>query len=67
MASWRASWRKTHDPELAVSRILEQPWPEHDDIEPVFQEWLGAYREAIEVWTTLPTEAKLRLSEPTRR
>ncbi len=65
MASWRASWRQTHDPELAVSRVLEQPWPERDDVEQVFQEWLAAYREAIAVWTTLSTESKLRLSEPT--
>lgn len=67
IAYWRASWRRTNDPEAAVARVLGQPWPDHGDIVAAFEEWLTTYREAIRVWAQLPTEAQLRLNEPTQR
>ncbi len=67
MAYWRASWRRTNDPEAAVARVIAQPWPDHDDIVSAFEEWLTAYREAVRVWTQLPPEVQLRLIEPTQQ
>jgi len=67
MAYWRASWRRTNDPEAAVARVLGQPWPDHSDIVATFEEWLLAYREAIRLWGELPAEAQLRLNQPTQR
>lgn len=67
MAYWRASWRRTNDPEAAVARVIGQPWPDHADIVAAFEEWLEVYREALRVWAQLPVEAQLRLVEPTQR
>jgi hypothetical protein len=66
IASWRASWRRTHNPEDAVGRVLALPWPDQDDVEVAFTEWLAAYREAVEAWSQLSNEAQVRLVQPTR-
>lgn len=66
MAYWRASWRQTGDPDSAVARVLAQPWPDREDLESAFHDWLAAYHDAIDAWGLLPAEAQLRLAQPTR-
>ena len=67
MAYWRASWRRTNDPEAAIARVVGQPWPDQADIRAAFDEWVAAYRDALQAWGRLPAEARLRLNEPTQR
>lgn len=67
MAYWRASWRRTNDPEAAIAQVTAQPWPDRADIIEAFNEWLDVYREAVRLWTELPAEAQIRLNEPTQR
>jgi hypothetical protein len=66
MAFWRASWRQTHDPEAAVRQVLAQRWPARGEIERAFEAWLTAYRDAVDSWGMLPSEAQLRLEQPSR-
>ncbi|MDA0352312.1 MAG: hypothetical protein O3A10_08885 [Chloroflexi bacterium] len=66
MAYWRASWRQTHDPDAAVAKVLSQPWPDREDVERAFEDWLASYHAALEAWVQLSSEAQLRLVQPTR-
>jgi hypothetical protein len=66
IAYWRASWRQTRDPDAAVALVLDQPWPDRDDIERAFREWLHAYHAALDAWGLLSSESQLRLVQPTR-
>jgi len=65
IASWRANWQRTRDPDAAVAQVLNQPWPGQDDVERTFEEWLEAYHAAIEAWSALSGDAQLRVAPPT--
>ena len=66
MAFWRASWRRSTDPESAVTRVISQAWPDQAQIEAAFEEWLAAYYNAVSARGRLPAEAQLRLNEPSQ-